>query len=31
MTDSDPDQLAVLTRTAEGGYVDEAEELSPSP
>ena len=23
--------LAVLSRTAEGGYVDDAEELSPSP
>jgi ubiquinol-cytochrome c reductase cytochrome b subunit len=28
---SRPEQLAVLTRTAEGGYVDDAEELSPSP
>ena len=26
-----PEQLAVLERTAEGGYVDDAEELSPLP
>jgi ubiquinol-cytochrome c reductase cytochrome b subunit len=28
---SRPEQLALLERTPEGGYIDEAEELSPSP